>query len=418
MRKVSITILIVVAAGAATLWVTRQKQAAIPQPTAQPPTASLATSNTARERATTPGPADDNERVDKVVARLAEAKARAKAQPTLHKPPPAPSAAPSVEKLPQPVDQQKMPSAEFLPALTSAVATADRAAIKAVLEKVPDSPECAASLKSLVTAPNSSGDLRRYAAEALFRSGSKESVEFVLDRVLAAQQAGDPVLTQELQYSLAAPTSVEGAKVLFEFLLGTGHYAGRTEPLPEGVRSAARKAIWLAPDQEGIGNLAADFYLDPQQSGRTDNLGELFNGVSHPSMLSALAVRAYQGGSPEEATRFLERLAQVDSQGAVSAFVRAAKQEGQLLNQAAAQVYTWSLQHPQQSSEGLFMESLTDSTRSPTERIVAAFGLAGIQDTELAKRCLDKALSREGDPAVMASLVALQGFLKQAETPK
>lgn len=309
----------------------------------------------------------------------------------------------------------KMSSGEFIAALSDAVAKGDAGAINLVLEQVPNSQDCIGALKSLVAAQTSGAELRRYAAEALVRSGSKEGVEFVVDQILAARRVGDTGLAETLQYSLAAPTSVEGARALFDLLLGTGRYAGNTTALPEDLRATVRKAIRLAPDQEAIGDLAAQYYLDSQVSGRNEALLELFDGIAQPTMLSALAVRAYQAGSPENAGQFLDRLAQSGDPGVVRALVQAASQEPALLNTAAEKLFAWTLAHRQQAQPGLFIEYLSDSARPAAQRIVAAFGLAGIEDAQEANRALNKTLTVETDPEVRATLTSLLGFLQQGQ---
>lgn len=309
----------------------------------------------------------------------------------------------------------KRSSEEFIAALRDAVAKGDAGVIDLVLEQVPNSEDCIGTLKSLVAAQTSGVELRRYAAEALVRSGSKEGVEFVVDQILAARQSGDTSLAETLLYSLVAPTSVEGARALFDLLLGTGRYAGNTTDLPEDLRATVRKAIRLAPDQEAVGDLAAQYYLDPQISWRNEALLELFDGVAQPAMLSSLAVRAYQAGSPENAGHFLDRLVQSGDPGVVRAFVQAASQEPALLSAAAEKLYAWTLSHKQQAQLGLFIEYLTDSTRPAVQRIVAAFGVAGIEDAQEANRALNKTLTVETDPEVRATLTLLLGFLQQGE---
>lgn len=309
----------------------------------------------------------------------------------------------------------KMSSEQFISALSDAVAKGDPRALNLVLEQVPNSSDCIGALKSLVAAQTSGAELRRYAAEALVRSGSKEGVEFVVDQILAAKVAGDTSAAETLQYSLATPTSVEGARALLDLLLGTGRYAGNTTALPENLRETVRKAIRLAPDQEAIGDLAAQYYLDQQISGRNEALLELFEGIAQPTMLSALAVRAYQAGSPENAGQFLDRLAQNGDPGVVRALVQAASQEPALRNAAAEKLFAWTLAHRQQAQPGLFIEYLSDSARPAAQRIVAAFGLAGIEDAQEANRALNKTLTVETDPEVRATLTSLLGFLQQGQ---
>lgn len=206
--------------------------------------------------------------------------------------------------------------------------------------------------------------------------------------------------------------------MLLDLLLGTGRYAGNRGELPEEFRDAARKALRNALDREAIGNLAAALYLDPQLSGNNAALSELFDGVAHPNMLSSLAVRAYQGGSPENANQFLDRLVNVGDQGVVQAMLQAGTTEPRLFQAAAEWLYAWSLQHPQQAQPGLFLEYLTDSKRSPNERILAAYGLAGVPNNQEALRTFAKALAEESNPDVKASLTSLQAYLTQHQPQK
>jgi hypothetical protein len=50
--------------------------------------------------------------------------------------------------------------------------------------------------------------------------------------------------------------------------------------------------------------------------------------------------------------------------------------------------------------------------------MVAAYGLAGIQDSQEAIKTLAKALSEERDPVVRDSLSALQSFLTEDQRKK
>jgi hypothetical protein len=327
-------------------------------------------------------------------------------------------AAEAAKKVPTPPPEPQMSANDFMAAFADALSKGDSGAIQEVLRKAPRSAECVEALKGLVTAQGSSKDARRYAAEALVRIGTPESVGYVLDQAFAARSAGDSSLASTLLYSLEAPTTVEGAQVLFDLLLSTGRYSTSSDPLPEEFRSSVRKALRNAPDREAIGDLAARLYLDPQISGRSEALLELFNGVSHPSMLAALAVQAYQQGSQENALQFLDRLGQVGDQATVQAMVQAASREPALLNAASERLYAWSLQHPEQAKPGLFMEWITDSSRPPAQRIAAAYGLAGVQDTTEAAKTIEKALAEERDASVRASLAALQGYLREGQPQK
>ena len=206
-----------------------------------------------------------------------------------------------------------------------------------------------------------------------------------------------------------------GAQAIFDLLLGTGRYTEYRNSLPDEFKAAARKTLRNAPDREGVGNMAAQLYLDPQIAGRNEALLELLDGVAHPNMFSALAVRSLQAGSAENAGQFLNRIARVDDQGAVQALVQAGSTETELFSPAAKQLYEWSLQHPQQAQPGLFLEYINDSRRTPSERILGAYGLAGVANKEEALQTYAKALTEETNPEVRTSLASLQGYLNLIE---
>lgn len=309
--------------------------------------------------------------------------------------------------------EPQLSTAEFISSLSDAIAKGDAVAISSVLQNAPKSSECINALKSLMASDGVDKDMRRYAAEALVRIGTTESMGYVLNQALAAHQAGNPNLASTLLNSLDAPTTPEGAQVLFDLLLGRGNYASIRSGLSDEFVNAARKALRNAPNREAIGSLAAQLYLNPQILANNTALSELFDGIALPGMYSALAVRATQMGSTDNATQFLDRLAQVDDQGVVHAMIQAGNTEPRLFQAAAERLYAWSLEHPQQSQTGLFMDYLTDSRRTPNERILAAYGLAGVANRQDAMRTITKAFGEESSPDVKTSLASLQQFLAQ-----
>jgi hypothetical protein len=308
-----------------------------------------------------------------------------------------------------------MSAAVFFKVLSEAVASDDAGMIRRIMDEAPRSLECVEGLKALIMAENSSPELRQYASETLMKLGTIGAVEFVVDQIQAAQEAGNPTLRDALLQSLNTSTTVEGAKVLIDWLLSAGRYADHGQDLTDSMRSAARGALLKVPDRERVGSMTADLYLDLLANNRQEALQELIEGISYPGMFSELAVRASQTGSTESARPFLERLAQVNDQAAVSAFAQVAAREPALLNETAAQLYTWTLTHPDQAQLGLFMEYLTDSTRPPAQRILAAYGLSGIPEPEKAIQALNKALASETNPAVRLPLSQLQTFLLESQ---
>ncbi len=295
--------------------------------------------------------------------------------------------------------------AEFLRVLREAIAAnRDPVDVQQLLERVPADPALLAELKALMDDPATEPALRGYAAEALVRAGTANAMEHVLDDLLAASRAGDEERINLDLTALEAPTTLEGIEVLFDLLLGQGAYAGNAGELSPEVVGALRKALLACPDREAVGDLAAQLYFDPDVLADKQAMWELFDGVSHPAMLAQLAARAYEENLSENAAQFMERLGESDEQAVVQAVVQLSSNPAVPVDDVAGALYQWSLRHPEDALPGLFIEYVTDSSRPPSERSVAAFGLAGTADPEFARQALDKALAHETDPAVKMDL--------------
>lgn len=312
----------------------------------------------------------------------------------------------------------KLSADEFLATFRSAIARGDVAGIKAVLERTPGDPGLADALKVMMNDPSADAAMQRYAAEALVRIGTVESVQYVLGQLLAAYRSSDTDRANLLLASLEAPTSTEGMKVLFDFLLGRGNFARTQETLPAEAMAATRKALLAAPDREAVGNLAAKLYLDPSVMSNNVAMWELFDGVSHPLMLAQLATRAYQENLPDNAAQFLDRLSQSDDQSVVQAIVQMVPNQSVPLDDAALALHDWSLAHQQAATPGLYIEYMTDRNLPPEQRSVAAFGLAGSSNPEYAKQAMEKALGLETDPVVRTNLQTALTILNQDRSQK
>ncbi len=301
--------------------------------------------------------------------------------------------------------EEKLDPAQFLEALRSAVAgNMDPVEVQSILERVPQDPGLVRDLQAILNDVGAGKALQSYAAEALMRAGTPESVKSVLDGLLAAVRSGDSGRIDSLMAAMVVPTTTEGMHLLFDLLLGRGVYARSPEGLPPEVLAAARKALHMAPDREAVGNWAAQLYLDPEVMADVAAMWELFDGVSHPVMLAQLAARAYAENLPDNASPFLARLGESGGQGVVSAVIQMASAPAVPLDDAAAVLYDWSLGHPEDALPGLFIDYVSDSGLPPEQRSVAAFGLAGTADPEVAKQALEKALECETDPVVRTDL--------------
>ncbi len=291
-------------------------------------------------------------------------------------------------------------STELLEALRTAVAEEDVKEIHALLEQVPrDDPALVDGLKAMVVDTGGEPDLRRYAAEGLMRLGTVESVSFVLDQLLVAYSSGDTDQEERLRAALGAPTTVDGARVLIDALLGLGNYAAEPGTLPIEVASAIRKAVLAVPEQGAVGEILAELYRDRSISTNHRAVWEL-DEMSHPAMLARLALRAYRENHGEDWGLFLDRLSHSDQPGAVRAMVELVSEESVPLEQVATALYNWTRQHPREATPGLFLEYVTDSTRPAEQRAVAALGLAGAGNPEEARIALEKVLGSEPDPVL------------------
>jgi hypothetical protein len=96
---------------------------------------------------------------------------------------------------------------KFLAAFQSALARGDVAGIKAALDRIPGDPALADALKVMMSNPSANPATQRYAAEALMRIGTAESVQYVLGQLLSAYRSGDENRANTLLASLEAPTS-------------------------------------------------------------------------------------------------------------------------------------------------------------------------------------------------------------------
>jgi hypothetical protein len=299
----------------------------------------------------------------------------------------------------------------FLENLSSAVVNHDGAAIEGLWQTLPHCVDCIKSLQGLIEASDTDQDLLRYAAEALIRIGTQESVDIVLDQALQAQDLGNHSRVNTLLNSLDSPPTLEAARSMLELLSSTGLYSRYSSNLPDSFAAILRKTLRKASDRERVGELAAELYLDMQRAGRKDVLLELLNGVAHPNMFSALAIHYSRAGSQAEALQFLTQISLVDDPGAVQALIQAGSTESELFRPAAQELYQWSRKHPESARAGMFLEYLNDSERTSNERILGAYGLAGLANIDEALQAYAKTQNEEANPRVRNSLDSLKTYL-------
>ena len=149
-------------------------------------------------------------------------------------------------------------------------------------------------------------------------------------------------------------------------------------PLPVEVQSALRKTLHAHQTPKRLGNSWLNFIPICKAPENVDAVNELLNGVAHPAMLAELVLQAQVQGKSNEVSGLFDRLIAVDDTGVVGAMARLASKQPSLLNDASEVLFNWSLQHPQQAQLGLFAEYLINQTLPREQRVVAAYGLAGL----------------------------------------
>lgn len=261
-------------------------------------------------------------------------------------------------------------------------------------------------------------EARKHAAETLIRANTEDSVQAVVTTAIQEFQLGRPEVGGTILSSLHIPVGIEGAKGLLKSLLGQDSSDIRSKALPAEVQSTLRKALRSASDAEEIGRWLAQIYSDMQSSGQAANSNELLGGVAHPAMVGELATQAQGQGKPQEVTSLFDRLIAMDDPGVVGAVARLASKQPLLLNEASEVMFNWSLEHPGQAQPGLFAEYLSNQALPPEQRVVAAYGLAGLIGKADARHALEKSISSEPDQNTRQYLHNALANLQNAELPE
>lgn len=261
-------------------------------------------------------------------------------------------------------------------------------------------------------------EARKHAAETLMRANTEDSVQVVVTTAIQEFQLGRPEVGDTILSSLHIPVGIEGAKGLLKSLLGEDSSAIRSKTLPAEVQSTLRKALRSASDAEEIGRWLAQLYSDMVSSGQAANSNELLGGVAHPAMVGELASQAQVQGKPQEVTNLFDRLIAMEDPGVVGAVARLASKQPSLLNEASEVLFNWSLEHPGQAQPGLFAEYLSNQALPAEQRVVAAYGLAGLIGKADARHALEKSISAETDQNTRHYLHNALANLQNAEQPE
>lgn len=261
-------------------------------------------------------------------------------------------------------------------------------------------------------------EARKHAAETLMRANTEDSVQAVVTTAIQEFQLGRPEVGGTILSTLHIPVGIEGAKGLLKSLFGEDSSATRSKTLPAEVQSTLRKALRSASDAEEIGRWLAQLYSDMQSSGQAANSNELLGGVAHPAMVGELAAQAQVQGKPQEVTSLFDRLIEMEDPGVFGAVARLASKQPSLLNEASEVMFNWSLEHPGQAQPGLFAEYLSNQALPPEQRVVAAYGLAGLIGKADARHALEKSISSEPDQNTRQYLHNALANLQNAELPE
>lgn len=310
---------------------------------------------------------------------------------------PLPGNANMPETKPVPLQRDAVSKQSLRNDLIIATSSGNPKTITATISKVTQTTEDVKLMKEFLGDQSLLLEARKHAAEALMRADTEDTVQEVVTAAIKEIQSGKPDTGGAILSSLQMPVGLEGAKGLLNVLLGQNGSANISYPLPVEVQSALRKTLRSASDTEEIGGFMARLYSNMQSTGQSANANELLNGVAYPAMLAELVAQAQVQGKTAEVSTLFDRLIASDDAGVVGAVARLASKQPSLLTDASEVLFNWSLQHPQQAQPGLFAEYLNNRALPPEQRVVAAFGLAGLVGKADVRRTLEKSISSESN---------------------
>lgn len=261
-------------------------------------------------------------------------------------------------------------------------------------------------------------EARKQVSEALMRIGSQDSVQLVLAAAIKELKLGNTEDGGSILSSLQIPVGLEGARGLLNVLLGQDGTEDISYPLPIEVRSAVQKSLRGASDSEEIGKRMAEIYSNFLDNGKEVYANVLLEEVAHPAMLGELLAKAHLQGKSDEESGLFDRLVAADDPGVVGAVARLASKEPSLLGNAAEALFDWSFNHSQYAQPGWFAEYVNNKALPPEQRVVAAYGLAGLIGKADAGRALEKAISLETEAHTQQCFQTALASLKNAADRK
>lgn len=314
------------------------------------------------------------------------------------------------------IKSSKVASAEnakdYMADLEHAVNSGDELAIQAAIEAIVGCPGCVERMIEILGDPSYDEKFRKYAAKALVESGTREGIVAVIRGIVDADLQEQHDFKDGLIQVLADVDSIEAADTLAGILLGEDPSYSDFVEMPDDVKYAVTKAIRNMSDTMAVGKLLAQRY----KSATMPEVRDWLMNINHTVMNSLLAADAYREGNIEKATKFVERLIEIEDPTAIDSMMLLAQEKTIPVDNIADLMYQWAEKYPDSQNHELLVEYLSNFNSTAEERAVAAYALAAAKDSNKANYALQKAYNYENNPLVKEYIEAALTMVKGKTT--
>lgn len=302
----------------------------------------------------------------------------------------------------------KFNESDYIANLAYAINFGDELAIQTVIEAIAGCPSCLERMIEVLNDSSCDDRFRKYAAEALIKSGIREGVLAVLKAIVDAYFQGQHDFKEGLMQVLADVDSMEAANALVGVLLGEDPSYYKLVEMPEDVRHAIAKAIKNISESEAVGELLTHRYKSATTTG---DRNEILH-INHPVMNALLAADAYQEGDIDKTNKFVSRIFEIENSTALEGMMHLARESSMPLEDVASLAYQWAKENPNTQNHDILVEYISNFNSTPAERAVAASALAAAKDSDVATYALQKSYSYEDDPLVRSYIEAALTVIK------
>lgn len=305
------------------------------------------------------------------------------------------------------------PEPDRVARLEKALQSKDETAIKIVVAKMDNCPQCLERIAAFLDDPSEAVADKIILGKILIQSGTQAETLLVVNAILSAHLREEGDLKDGLLQALADTQTPESVAALTAVV--TRDSANLDFPqLPEELQYAIQKAIRLNPNTEVTGQMLAATYNRQVSS----EIAQDIENVQHPLMVSLLAKEAHHSGDIARVEHFMHLLSTMDDPRTLDALMLLGENNVMSLDEANERAYAWVSEHGGSFDHEHYAAYLSDLDSNAAQRSVAAFALAASRDVERARGAVEKALDYESDPRVRSHLEAALKLLLDRSNPK